>query len=656
MSNRNNIIAGVVFFLTIFCITYSNHFTNGFEFDDTHTIVNNQYIRNINNVPLFFTDIKYYGTNPGNQGYNPMLVTLNAIDYWWAGELNPVYFHVSIFLWYMVQLVVMYFLFLNIFRLIEKKNQNRWISLLLVAFYALHTANAETINYIIMRSDSFSALCIVVALFMWQIQITRKYYLYLLPMVIGILTKEVGVMFSPILLMYILLFEEQVSLKDFFLFKKNKETLRALIKSAPALLLSFGIFIATRKFFMPENISLLSSGNVATPWQYFYTQWVVIAHYLGNFILPLDLSADPDFEIFPAILNRKVLLSLIILLAMVIIAFWASAQKKNYPIAFGILWFFISLAPTSSFIPFGQIANDHRTFLPYIGLVLSAGWGAYRLVTHFKLLEIKKWKYIISMSYIFTIAFHSYGTYQRNIMWGSSEKLWKDVTEKSPRNGRGWMNYGLIHMQNGRYDEALACFTKTLEFMPYWAYIHINMGILKNAMGNQYEAETYFLSAIKYQPEVPEGYYYYANFLLNQNRFSEAFSYVQKGLEISPGHSNLNQLYSTLKNAVQNPQQQLSYYEDLCKREPSATNFIELSVLYYQNNMFEKCIEAGKNAIKIDSTNAIAYNNICSAYNAMQQYEKAIEACNAALRIDPTFERAKNNLALALNQNKQGKK
>lgn len=182
------------------------------------------------------------------------------------------------------------------------------------------------------------------------------------------------------------------------------------------------------------------------------------------------------------------------------------------------------------------------------------------------------------------------------------------------------------------------------------------MGILKNAMDNKYEAETHFLSAIKYQPEVPEGYYYYANFLLNQNRFSEAISYVEKGLEISPGHLNLNQLYSTLKNTVQNPLQQLSDYEDLCKREPSATNFIELSVLYYQNNMFEKCIEAGKNAIKLDSTNAIAYNNICSAYNAMQQYEKAIEACNAALRIDPTFERAKNNLALALDKNKQDKK
>lgn len=655
MLEKNKILLASLILLILLLITYSNHFTNGFEFDDTHTIVNNQYIRDIKNIPLFFTDIKYYGTNPGNQGYNPMLVTLNAIDYWLAGDLNPVYFHASIFFWYLIQLILMYFMFIRIFNYVNKETDYNWLSLLIVAFYALHTANAETINYIIMRSDSFSALCIVASLLMWQIQITRRYYLYLLPMVIGILTKEVGVMFSPILLVYILLFEENVSLREFFLLKKIKETLRAFKKAAPSLIISFGIFILTRKYFMPENISLLESGNVASPWQYFYTQWVVIVHYIGNFILPLDLSADPDFEIFNSVINRKVLLSFVVILGLVYTAFWASKERKNYPIAFGILWFFISLAPTSSFIPFGQISNDHRTFLPYIGLVLSLGWAIYRLVHHFNLIKKRNWKSTIAVVYLFVIFSHAYGTHYRNMVWGSSELLWKDVTEKSPRNGRGWMNYGLVHMQNGRYNEALSCFNKTLEFMPYWAYIHINIGILKNAMGNKYEAETHFLSAINYQPEVPEGYYYYANFLMKENRFSEATSYLEKGLQISPGHTNLINLYTTLKNTTQNPQQQLSYYEDLCSREPSVNNFIELGVLYYQNLMYEKSIEASLSAIKLDSLNAIAYNNICSAYNALQMYEKAIEACNNALKIDPTFERAKNNLQFSLS-NTQNKK
>ncbi|PCI42571.1 MAG: hypothetical protein COB51_12870 [Moraxellaceae bacterium] len=84
------ILAG--FFLLMLCLAYSNHFTNGFYFDDYHTIVRNPHIEDISNLPLFFTDIKYYGVVIGNQGYNPILVSLNAIDHWIAGEKNPVYF------------------------------------------------------------------------------------------------------------------------------------------------------------------------------------------------------------------------------------------------------------------------------------------------------------------------------------------------------------------------------------------------------------------------------------------------------------------------------------------------------------------------------------------------------------------------------------
>ena len=104
-TRKSTLVGIAAALLLVLCIAYSNHFTNGFEFDDVHTIVNNGYIRDIKNVPLFFTDIKYCGTNPGNRGYRPVVVSLNAIDYWLAGGLNPVYFHVDIFLSYLVLLV-----------------------------------------------------------------------------------------------------------------------------------------------------------------------------------------------------------------------------------------------------------------------------------------------------------------------------------------------------------------------------------------------------------------------------------------------------------------------------------------------------------------------------------------------------------------------
>ena len=108
---KSTFIGIAIILLLLLCAAYSNHFTNGFQYDDTHSIVDNAFIRNIKNLPLFFTDIKYFGTNVNNQAYRPIVVSLNAIDYWMAGGLNPVYFHADIFVSYLVLLVLLFFLF-----------------------------------------------------------------------------------------------------------------------------------------------------------------------------------------------------------------------------------------------------------------------------------------------------------------------------------------------------------------------------------------------------------------------------------------------------------------------------------------------------------------------------------------------------------------
>jgi tetratricopeptide (TPR) repeat protein len=70
-----------------------------------------------------------------------------------------------------------------------------------------------------------------------------------------------------------------------------------------------------------------------------------------------------------------------------------------------------------------------------------------------------------------------------------------------------------------------------------------------------------------------------------------------------------------------------------------------LSLLYYQKQQYEKCIEAANEAIKIKPDCIEAYNNICSAQNIIGNYDEAILAGQQALKIDPEYELAKNNLA-----------
>ena len=91
-------------------LTYSNHFYNAFQFDDAHYIVNNIFIRDLNNIPLFFKDAKMHSSNPQNQIYRPLTSATLAIDYWLGKGLHSTfYFHLSTFIWYIAQCILMYF-------------------------------------------------------------------------------------------------------------------------------------------------------------------------------------------------------------------------------------------------------------------------------------------------------------------------------------------------------------------------------------------------------------------------------------------------------------------------------------------------------------------------------------------------------------------
>ncbi len=104
---------------------------------------------------------------------------------------------------------------------------------------------------------------------------------------------------------------------------------------------------------------------------------------------------------------------------------------------------------------------------------------------------------------------------------------------------------------------------------------------------------------------------------------------------------------SVVANTAISPAEKLQSAIELATAQPSENNYINLSMEYYNNNMFEECIQASQKALGLNPQNAIAYNNICSAYNSLKIYDKGAEACEKALEIDPGFQLAKNNLAWA---------
>src|ERR1700690_3874598 len=107
-------LLGVVLVLVAVVAVYINHFQNGFHFDDFHTVNQNVNIQNLKTLPRFFPDARLFTTRPTHQVYQPLTSATLAIDYWLGGGLNPLYFHLSTFLWFLVMLVLLFFLFRRI--------------------------------------------------------------------------------------------------------------------------------------------------------------------------------------------------------------------------------------------------------------------------------------------------------------------------------------------------------------------------------------------------------------------------------------------------------------------------------------------------------------------------------------------------------------
>ena len=226
-----------------------------------------------------------------------------------------------------------------------------------------------------------------------------------------------------------------------------------------------------------------------------------------------------------------------------IIIIYTSSKKNLKPISFGLIWFLITLLPTSSIIPLAEVLNDHRMFFPFIGLSLSITYSIYLIVEFYYL------KYRVGSSFlkyslfgITIIVFITYGigTYNRNKVWSTEESLWYDVTIKSPLNGRGLMNYGLVKMEQGKYLEADKYFNKALELTPNYSYLFVNLAIVKNALGDSKTAENYFKKAIQLGNDFAGSHSFYARFLKKQFRLSEAEIELQKAIKSLDNHKLAN--------------------------------------------------------------------------------------------------------------------
>jgi hypothetical protein len=531
---RGLLIASAAASVILIIAAYSNSFQNGFHFDEAYLIVNNVYIRDLANIPKFFTDARTFSTHLANANYRPLDAVTYAFDYWRAGGLNPPQYHISQMILLFATGAMLWGLYRRVFREAGDDVRANSVALFCAALFCIHTGNTQAINYISARSELLSNLGVLGGFLVYIYKPAwRRFYLYLIPPVIGAFAKTPAVMFAPLLLTYMLLVEENLSLWEIFSRAAWQRVRSILLRWVPVIIVA-GL---TYKFIEGMNPPGQTYGG-GSRWYYLATETWVWVRYVRMFFVPTGLSADTDIMPFTSWADPRVFAGLALLALSIYVVARMSRNKQTRPVAFGLAWFWIALIPSSTIFPIGETTNDHRVFFPFMGLTAAVVWGIYVWLRRSSVKNAGLGRPIMKFSLplcAVVLGIHAIATHNRNRVWLNEETLWKDVTEKSPRNGRGLMNYGLTQMQAGRFAVAKDYFTRALVFNPAYPTLDVNLGVVNSAMGDSVVAENWFKHALELDPSYAAGHMFYARFLAGHGRLNEAIPHLEKALTLSEG-------------------------------------------------------------------------------------------------------------------------
>jgi len=440
-----------------------------------------------------------------------------AIDYRAAG-LDPARFH-AVGLALHLAAVVLAFAFLAPLLRRAGHPRPRGVALVVAGLFALHPIQAEAVAYAAQRSEVLASLLYLLALALLDRSAA------------GWGTGRAAAAWAGGALGWLLAMGAKtiaISLPGAFVVDQavvapasergaaplRRRALRALVLAAP--LLALGAWSATLHFRSFAANPGGGAGFSETPLSagaYFLTQLRIQWLYLRLLAWPRDLAFDRFFE--PSLGPDGAVLAagagVVALLALAALL-WIRAERSPDPrpaervAAFGILFWFVALSPTSSFVPVTDLAVEHRVYLASLGPFLAATVGADALLH--RLLSQPRATLAAAVLGSLVLLALGLALASRAQIWRSAEALWREAATASPENARAWTNLGMELQRRGDLAGAEASYRRAWRVALQPARV---IGLARN----------------------------HASLLVTTGRPAEALEVLDRGLALSPNDPGL---------------------------------------------------------------------------------------------------------------------
>ena len=610
-------------------------FHSPFLYDDAHAIVENPYIQHLNDFQN--------NVGIGNIFNRSVLLLTFAVNRE-IGGLDVFGYHLTNVLVHILTGLVWFFLVSELLLLEPLRHRLNRLPLICASIHLINPLTVETVTYISSRSSGLATFFYLVAFYIFCMLVRpRKENLAWagkLLFIVGISgflflgagTKEIVVTFPLMAIIYIWLITpagERKSLKT----------------KIGAILLPLLLYFCYR-YMEQGNIFSLKADPVSgetSRFLYFFSQIKVAVHYyLLKLFLPFNLNFEPDIRLLPGFIDGQLVFTVGILGAGAIMIF----RHKSPILQFAVLCFFITLLPSSSFIPLKQIATEHRTYLPGLGFSLALGW---------LFLNAQSVRALATGLLLAFLSFNFLLTVNRSLDYRSEIMLWKDTVEKSPNKALVHNNLATAYMENEMLEEAKEELAITLQLNPAQSDAYANLGHIHFRQEHWNKAIEEFGHAIALGSNKPDTYYFAGLAWSKQKAYGEAIPFLQKAVSMrshkTDYHFDLGNAFrhvGSFDEALQEFRQTL----EIQPKHPQAQN--NIGVIFWNLKAYERAEMEFKKALDIQQDLPEIHHNLAALHLINNRYANAIPYLEQVLKLQPGNATARKLLDHALGQMKKG--
>ena len=418
-----------------------------------------------------------------------------------------------------------------------------------------------------------------------------------------------------------------------------------------------------------QRAGTVGFGLGVSPWHYLLTQCRALSIYLRLSFWPRPLVLDYGVDVAtgPGEVWPQGLL-VIALVAATLVALW-----RRPVLGFLGAWFFVILAPSSSFLPLTtQPIAEHRMYLPLAAVLILALTGFWTLAGR------------RSAALVSVIALGAgWLTQLRTLDYQSEVTIWTDTIAKQPANSRAHASLARVKTRQERWSEAIGQYEQAVQLRPDYADAQSDYALALLKVGRVGEALRHLEAAQRLKPDDPDIQFNLAVGLAQAGRLPDAIAALEGLLRRDPLRAEAwNNLGDARLKSGNRPEALLAFERALqvspnfvaahnnagvalgaLGRGPEAIRHYAAAVqlepgnVEIRNNYGDALLQAGRPeeaaaqyqaALQLNPQLAGLHYNLGNVWLAMSRLADAIQEFETALQLQADFAEAQHNLGLAL--------